>query len=57
MYSKEIRGAIGLISIKEDEELVTSIINILKEKELTVDRASRVLKDAQTLIPLLARLN
>lgn len=46
----------GLESTKEDRETVYLVIALLKEKDVTVDRASKILNDAQILIPLTTKL-
>lgn len=40
----------------EEREIVMHVISLLKQKQITVDCASRILKDAQILIPLLTLL-
>lgn len=47
---------LGLTSNKDDDEILKEIIKILCTHELTVDRASRVLMDAQKMLPYLAKL-
>lgn len=46
----------GLKTNKEDREVVELVIDLLREKEVTVDRASKILQDAQTIIPLITKL-
>lgn len=42
---------------KEDTQLIVDIINLLAEKEnMTVSRASRVLKDAQGILPIISTI-
>lgn len=50
------RKALGFTSNLEDEETIRKIVKILCEDELTVDRASRILADAQKLLPFLGKL-
>ena len=56
MIDAHARRIIGLISNEEDEEIFKKIREILCKHELTVDRASRVLADAQTMLPYIAKL-
>lgn len=51
-----IRQTNNLKANNEDEEIVFQIIEFLKDKELTVDRSKRVLKDARTILPLITKL-
>ncbi len=48
--------ALGLRAMKEDREIVYQVMALLKEKGVTVDRASRILDDALILIPLTTTL-
>lgn len=41
---------------KQDEELVKKIINMMCEQEINVDRASRILADAQKMLPFVDKL-
>ena len=50
------RDFLGLRSDEQDEELVKEIVKILCERKLSFDRASRVLADAQTMLPYMAKL-
>lgn len=50
------RKALGFTSNLEDEKTIRKIVKILCEDELTVDRASRILTDAQKLLPFLGKL-
>lgn len=50
------RRALGFISDQEDEEVVKKIVEILCERKLTMDRASRILADAQKILPFLAKM-
>lgn len=50
------RKALGFTSNLEDEETIRKIVKILCEDELTVDRASRILADAQKLLPFIGKL-
>lgn len=50
------RKILGFTSNLEDEETIRKIVKILYEDELTVDRASRILADAQKLLPFLGKL-
>ncbi|GFI51158.1 hypothetical protein IMSAGC020_02368 [Lachnospiraceae bacterium] len=56
MLDANARRTIGLMSDKEDEEILKEIMEILRKHELTVDRASRVLKDARKLLPYVTKL-
>ncbi len=56
MLDANARRTIGLISDKEDDEILKEIMEILRKHELTVDRASRVLKDARKLLPYVTKL-
>lgn len=47
---------LGLTSDPEDEELTKEILKILSKRELTVERASRILADAQKMLPFLGKL-
>lgn len=40
----------------QDEEVIREIVKMLCERELTIDRASRILADAQKLLPFVAKL-
>lgn len=50
------KSGYGLKADDKDEKTVIEIIKLIQDKELTVDRASRVLADAQTILPLFAKL-
>ncbi|MEY8412888.1 hypothetical protein AALB51_16845 [Lachnospiraceae bacterium 62-26] len=50
------REDLGLRSDEQDEELIKEIVKILRERELSFDRASRVLADAQAMLPYIAKL-
>ncbi len=50
------RDFLGLRSDEQDEELLEKIVKILCERELSFDRASRVLADAQVMLPYMAKL-
>lgn len=50
------RSALGFTSDQEDEETLKKIVEILCERKLTMDRASRILADAQKIIPFLAKM-
>ncbi len=52
----QIKRLWGLKSYSDDEHIVYEILKILGDEELTIDRASRVLADAQTMLPKLAKL-
>ena len=56
MLDANARRTIGLISDKEYDEILKEIMEILRKHELTVDRASRVLKDARKLLPYVTKL-
>lgn len=47
---------IGLLTSAKDRETVMQIIELLKQEDVTVDRASKILSDAQILIPLITKL-
>ncbi len=50
------RRMLGLKSNKNDEEIVEEILKMLSKRELTIDRASRVLEDARKMLPILGKL-
>lgn len=50
------RRMLGLKSNKDDEEIIKEILKMLSKRELTIDRASRVLADAQKMLPILSKL-
>ena len=54
--TKKERSIIGLKADETDEEITKDILRVFRDKELTVDRASRVLEDAQVMLPLMAKL-
>lgn len=56
MLDANARRTIGLMSDKGDEEILKEIMETLRKYELTVDRASRVLKDARKLLPYVTKL-
>lgn len=56
MLDANARRIIGLMSDEGDEEILKEIMETLRKYELTVDRASRVLKDARKLLPYVAKL-
>ena len=41
---------------KQDEEVTRDLLLVIKNKDLTVERASSILADAQTLLMALAKL-
>lgn len=41
---------------QRDEETVKAIIKLLQEKEINIDRAFRILEDAQSILPFIAVL-
>lgn len=47
---------LGLRAVKDDRETVYQIIDLLREKGVTVDRASRILDDALIIIPITTTL-
>lgn len=49
------RIAWGLKSTEEDYPIVYDIIEIFREKELTIDRAFRVLEDTRSTLPRIAK--
>lgn len=55
-FTNTQRSLFGLKCRHEDEKLIYEILKILGDKELSVDRVSRVLMDAQTMLPRLAKL-
>ncbi len=56
VFTIQQKTTVGLICDHSDEKLVTEILNIFCRKNLSVDRASRVLTDAQTMLPLVAKI-
>ena len=50
------RKALGLKADQRDEETVKAIIKLLQEKEINIDRAVRILEDAQSILPFIAVL-
>jgi len=50
------KATLGLKADRQDEEIIKEVIALLREKELTVDRATRILADAQIMIPLITKL-
>lgn len=56
VYTIHQRKSMGLKCNHDDERLIFEILKIFREKNLSVDRASRVLADAQTMLPKLAKL-
>lgn len=51
-----IKVELGLKAYSEDEEIVRAVIQLIKDKGLTVNRASLVLGDAQILLPYVAKI-
>ena len=56
MLDADMRRVLDLTSNKEDEKIIKEIMEILCKQGLTVDRASRVLKDARKMLPYMAKL-
>ncbi len=56
IFTNTQRSLFGLKCRHEDENLIYEILKILGDKELSADRASRVLADAQSMLPILAKL-
>ena len=56
MLDANARRTIGLMSDKGDEAILKEIMETLRKHELTVDRASLVLKDARKLLPYVTKL-
>lgn len=50
MKQSSYRRTLELTSDIQDEETLRAVITILRKKQLTVDRASRVLADAQSML-------
>jgi len=56
ILNKKEKDILGLKAAPQDEETTREIVTLLRKKELTVDRASRILADAQTMLPLISKL-
>lgn len=50
------RKFLDFTSDQEDEEVVKEIVEILCKRKLTMDRASRILADAQKILPFLTKM-
>ncbi|MDE6052687.1 MAG: hypothetical protein K2G55_02755 [Lachnospiraceae bacterium] len=50
------RRYLGLESKPEDDEIIREIIQLFAKNGVTVDRAYKILKDTQTLLPRFAKL-
>lgn len=57
MYDDLERMLIGLKAEHEDDNTTLEVVALLKRKDITVDRASRILQDAQVLIQKITPLN
>lgn len=56
VFTNNQRNLFNLQCRHEDESLIYDILTILGNNDLSVDRASRVLTDAQTMLPILAKI-
>lgn len=54
--NRKDRKTLGLKSDERDEETVKEIIKLLQKKEINIDRAFRILEDAQSMLPFIAVL-
>jgi len=52
----ELHRSLGIQSTDEDWKTVLEVIVFLRKKDITVDRASKILSDAQIYIPLITKL-
>ncbi|MEZ3435691.1 MAG: hypothetical protein K1W34_13945 [Lachnospiraceae bacterium] len=57
MISPWLRREAGLRTLEQDEETLKAITTFLAGRELTFDRASRILEDARKMLPYLAQLS